>query len=134
MGEVPTERAAAAFLAASIPAIRTELDRGSYYGWFAVSGGEQVIAGVGAHVKATLPRMGADGLHVFSTAVPLVVNVYTEPNWRKRGLATALMRTLMQWAREQSFDRVVLHASDHARSLYASLGFVPSNEMRWRLA
>jgi ribosomal protein S18 acetylase RimI-like enzyme len=41
------------------------------------------------------------------------------------------MQTLMQWVREQGFDRVVLHASDAARGLYESLGFKATNEMRW---
>jgi hypothetical protein len=41
------------------------------------------------------------------------------------------MHTLLQWAREQGFDRVVLHASDAGRSLYESLGFKSTNEMRW---
>lgn len=131
MGEVPTAQAATELLEESVEAIRTELERGAYVGWFAVTGVDEVVAGTGAHIKVTLPRMSLDGVHVAATPVPLVVNVYTEPAWRKRGLARALMLTLMQWAADSGFDRVVLHASKQARSLYTSLGFVPSNEMRW---
>ncbi|HEY3784012.1 MAG TPA: GNAT family N-acetyltransferase [Steroidobacteraceae bacterium] len=132
MGEVPTDEAAAELLEESTVAIRAELERGTYVGWFAIGAAEEVIAGAGAHVKATLPRMSADRAGRIATSpVPLVVNVYTEPAWRHRGLAHALMRALMQWAGERGFDRVVLHASNQARSLYASLGFVASNEMRW---
>lgn len=131
MGDVPTDQAAAELLARSIPAIRNELERGAYVGWFAVTGADEVIAGAGAHIKVTLPRMSMDGVHIATTPVPLVVNVYTEAAWRKRGLARALMLTLMQWAADSGFDRVDLHASKQARALYTSLGFVPSNEMRW---
>lgn len=132
MGDVPTDQAAAELLKESTVAVRTELERGTYVGWFAISAADEVIAGAGAHIKATLPRMSADGTARIATSpVPLVVNVYTEPQWRRRGLARALMRTLMQWAEERGFDRVVLHASEQARMLYASLGFIPSNEMRW---
>jgi hypothetical protein len=31
----------------------------------------------------------------------------------------------------QGYDRVLLHASDAGRPLYESLGFVPTNEMRY---
>jgi hypothetical protein len=41
------------------------------------------------------------------------------------------MTTLMQWAKDEGCDRVVLHASPDGHALYESLGFVPTNEMRW---
>jgi GNAT superfamily N-acetyltransferase len=63
--------------------------------------------------------------------VPLIVNVYTEPTWRGRGIARALMQALMDWADTAGCDRVLLHASDAGRPLYQSLGFAPTNEMRW---
>jgi predicted GNAT family acetyltransferase len=60
-----------------------------------------------------------------------VVNVYTEPQWRGKGVAKSLLRELMHWASQQGMDRVVLHASDAGRPLYEKLGFRPTNEMRW---
>jgi GNAT superfamily N-acetyltransferase len=50
---------------------------------------------------------------------------------RGMGISRALMKVLMQWATAHGFDRVLLHASDAGRALYPSLGFVPTNEMRW---
>ena len=41
------------------------------------------------------------------------------------------MQTILDWALAQGFDRVSLHASDAGRALYQSLGFEPTNEMRW---
>jgi GNAT superfamily N-acetyltransferase len=67
-----------------------------------------------------------------TAAVPLVVNVYTEPEYRRQGIARALMLALMEWARTTAADRVVLHASSDGRALYESLGFVATNEMLWR--
>jgi GNAT superfamily N-acetyltransferase len=83
------------------------------------------------HVKPQLPRISHDRRRVEDTAVPLAVNVYTEVQWRGRGVARALMRTVMKWAEAQGTDRVVLHASDAGRPLYESLGFRGTNEMRW---
>jgi len=131
MGQVPTDALAAELLERSTFALDALLREGSYVGWLAVNDGGRVLAGVGAHVKPQLPRISHDGVAVVTTAVPLVVNVYTEPQLRGQGIARALMTTLMKWATSRGFDRVFLHASEFGRPLYQSLGFVPSNEMRW---
>jgi GNAT superfamily N-acetyltransferase len=131
MGQVPTAALADKLLVASTSAISELLRNGSYAGWLAIDGNNRVIAGAGAHVQPQLPRISHDGRHVAAGPIPLVVNVYTDPNWRRQGIARALMKELMDWAFAQRCDRVVLHASDAGRLLYVSLGFVPTNEMRW---
>jgi GNAT superfamily N-acetyltransferase len=112
-------------------ALASLLASGEYVGWFAVNASGEVIAGVGAHIKTQLPRVSLVRDEVVDSPVPLVVNVYTEPDWRGRGIARALMRQLMSWAAGQEYDRVVLHASDAGRALYVSLDFASTNEMRW---
>ena len=130
MGEVPPalagelERASARVLSALLAS-------GEYQGWFAETPAGEVVAGAGVHIKPQLPRIAPGAGRVASDDVPLVVNVWTEPEWRGQGLARALMRHLMDWSHGQGFDRVVLHASDAGRPLYTSLGFSPTNEMRW---
>jgi GNAT superfamily N-acetyltransferase len=131
MGQVPTEALGAALLSESSAALAASLQDGSYVGWLAIHGREQVIAGAGAHVKVQLPRVSQDGARLVTAPVPLVVNVYTEPAWRGRGIARALMEALMAWATAEECDRVLLHASEAGRHLYQSLGFVATNEMRW---
>ena len=59
----------------------------------------------------------------------MIVNVFTEPEWRRRGLAKLLMNTIIAWSRDQNLDSLVLHASDDGRALYEKLGFVPTTEM-----
>ena len=130
MGEVPPHLAAP-FQAASERALAAWLASGDYVGWFATDALGTVIAGAGAHIRPQLPRIALSGDSVAEGPAPLVVNVYTEPNWRGRGVARALMEHLMTWAAEQDCERVVLHASDDGRPLYMSLGFTPTNEMRW---
>ena len=61
----------------------------------------------------------------------LVLNVYTEPAWRRRGLGERLLRHLLAWAESRALASLVLHASPDARPLYERLGFVATgNEMR----
>jgi GNAT superfamily N-acetyltransferase len=75
-----------------------------------------------------IPRPRADG--VAQGVEGLIVNVYTEPDWRRRGIAALLMRHVLDYTREHRIGRVLLHASDDGRPLYESLGFVPTNEMK----
>jgi GNAT superfamily N-acetyltransferase len=131
MGQVPTAELAAELLTQSTSALAELLREGSYAGWLAVDPNDRVVAGTGVHIKPHLPRISHGGVRVVTASVPLAVNVYTEPEWRGKGIARALMLIVMEWARTQGFDRVVLHASDAGRPLYVSLGFVPTNEMRW---
>jgi len=131
MGEVPTDELARELLDKSTSALAAALADGTYLGWLALGGSGKVIAGAGAHIKPQLPRISHDQMRVEVTTVPLVVNVYTEPEFRGQGLARALMGVLMKWATALGLDRVVLHASDAGRPLYVSLGFGPTNEMRW---
>ena len=59
-----------------------------------------------------------------------ILNIYTGDEFRKRGLARAMMEAILAWCRENSIDIVILHASPFGRSLYESMGFKPTNEMR----
>jgi len=109
---------------------RSALDSGEYLAWLAVTSGapEQVVAGAGLIVRPMIPRPGvAGGVEVREAQV---VNVYTEPEWRRRGLAALVMQHLLDFTRANHLRRVSLHASDEGRPLYASLGFAPTNEMR----
>ena len=131
MGEVTSDAVAERLRTASAAALEAALADGSYLGWLALDSDQRVIAGAGVHVKPQLPRPSLDGLRIVTAAAPLVVNVYTEPGWRGRGIARALMGAAMAWADAAGCDRLVLHASSAGRPLYESLGFTPTNEMRW---
>ena len=48
----------------------------------------------------------------------IILNVFTEPEWRRRGVAALLIQHIIDWSREQRLDRLVLHASAEARALY----------------
>jgi len=123
------------FLAASQEWTERGLTSGEYIGWLAVPQDqpELIVAGAGVQLRQVPPhpcrpsRGGkfAKGRHA------IVLNVFTEPEWRKRGAANFLMEEILAWAREEKLDRLVLHASDAARSLYEKMGFIATNEMRF---
>jgi ribosomal protein S18 acetylase RimI-like enzyme len=123
--EEPLTQATAAWLREALP-------RGEYLAWVAEDEGSpgDVIGGAGVQLRPILPRPrpGVDDLEPGPEAI--VLNVYVEAAWRRRGVADALMRTLMNALAERGIRRIVLHASAHGRRLYERLGFVQTNEMR----
>jgi ribosomal protein S18 acetylase RimI-like enzyme len=62
-----------------------------------------------------------------------ILNVCTDPAYRRRGIARQLMVTIIAWCKREGFARVSLHASEAGRHLYESLGFEATNEMRLKL-
>jgi GNAT superfamily N-acetyltransferase len=123
------------FLAASQAWTERGLATGEYIGWLAAPKGEQgvVIAGAGVQLRQVAPhphRPARDGGFAKGRHA-IVLNVFTEPEWRNHGVALLLMKEIIRWAREEKLDRLVLHASPQARSLYERLGFVGTNEMRF---
>jgi ribosomal protein S18 acetylase RimI-like enzyme len=109
---------------------RSAIASGEYLAWLAIrtDAPDRVVAGAGLWLRSMIPRPRADGVSHGLEA--LIVNVYTEPGWRRRGLAALLMRHVLDYTREHQISRVLLHASKDGRALYESLGFVPTNEMR----
>ncbi len=108
---------------------------GEYVGWLASprDSPDTVVAGAGVQRRRVLPhpRQRADGSVVVAGGRhAIVLNVFTEPLWRRQGVAELLMRRILEWARSERLDRLVLHASIEGRALYDRLGFVPTNEMR----
>lgn len=100
---------------------------GSFHAWLASEAGH-VVAG-GAVVISPWPAHPYD----LECRRATILNVYTYPAYRRRGLARQLIQTMIDWCRQEGFSRVTLHASDDGRALYESLGFEASNEMRLKL-
>ncbi len=114
--------------AASAPFFAQGLRDGTYVGFLAADNEGRVLAGGGVvllvyqpHPLDPRPRR------------PFVVNMYTETEHRRRGLARRLMDAMIAWCRREGFASLFLHASDEGRPLYEALGFEPTNEMRLRL-
>lgn len=106
---------------------------GEYVAFLASPAGrpDEIVGGAGMQLRRQLPRPTPDGGAIEVRQQALVLNVYTEHAWRRRGLAALLMEHVLAWAREHGVGSVVLHASEEGRPLYEQLGFVATNEMRF---
>jgi GNAT superfamily N-acetyltransferase len=107
------------------------LDSGDYVGWLATPADqpEIVVGGAGVQLQPILPRP-VNVSTVGEGRQGTVVNVFTEPQWRRRGIAGLLIKEIITWSKDEHLDRLLLHASDEGRSLYERLGFIAGNEMR----
>ena len=108
------------------------LDSGDYVGWLATPADqpEMVVGGAGVRLQPILPRP-VNVSTVGEGRQGTVVNVFTEPQWRRRGIAGLLMKEIITWSKNERLDRLLLHASDEGRSVYERLGFIAGNEMRF---
>ena len=100
---------------------------GSFRAWLA-SSEHQVVAG-GAVVISPWPAHPYD----LECRRATILNVYTDPQYRRKGIARQLMQTMIGWCKREGFANVHLHASKDGRHLYESLGFEPGNEMKLKL-
>jgi GNAT superfamily N-acetyltransferase len=103
-----------------------------YVGWLAVDADDPrvVAGGAGLQQRTVLPFPFGNGGGVGSGREALVINVYTEPHFRRLGLARRMMEALIDWSRAAGIERIALHASPDGRPLYESLGFITTNELR----
>jgi len=100
---------------------------GDYLAWLACAPEGAIAAGTGLWLMDWLPHMVGKGARRGN-----IVNVYTEAGFRRRGLARVLMEAALAWCQKNGVDTVILHASPAGRSLYESMGFEATNEMRIR--
>lgn len=136
MGELPAELFDA-FRARSLETLARMFKEGIYVGWLASPKNEpeRIVAGAGVQLREAPPRPqpnAAGKIDIVSGRQASIQNVYTEPEWRRRGLAALLIERIIDWAREQGIASVVLHASKEGRAVYERLGFIATTEMRLR--
>jgi len=119
------EAALDSMMARFLPWLEAKMTSGDYLAWLAVTDGDVVVAGAGLWLMDWPPHIVGSGARRGN-----ILNVYTEPEFRRRGLARKLMEAVLEWCPANAVDIVVLHASPEGRTLYESLGFQASNEMR----
>lgn len=114
----------AAFEDASREYFETALRNDTYLGLFGEIEG-RVITGGGLVV---VPWPGSP--MNFEPRRAWILNVYVEPDQRRRGFARRIMQALIDLGKARGFRTLALHASDDGRPLYEQLGFAPTREMR----
>ncbi len=98
-----------------------KLPLGEYMSWVADVNGQAVASG-GLVIHSAPPtirnRCGLEGY---------VMSVFTAPEWRKLGIARAIMTAILDYLRMKSIPAVTLRATEQGRPMYLSLGFTPDD-------
>jgi GNAT superfamily N-acetyltransferase len=106
------------------PWLELRLAGGTYFGWVMEAGGD-AVAGLGMIVLDWPPHM----FHPSDARRGYVLNVFVEPEYRGRGLASELMKVALAEAERRGIAFMTLHASSQGRPLYEKLGWKPTSEM-----
>ena len=135
MGELPLDLFES-FRIQSRDALRQMFERENYFGWLASPENEpeRIVAGAGVQLREVPPhpQTNPNGkIDIVSGRQAIIQNVFTEPEWRRRGLAALLIKRIIDWTRQEGIYSLVLHASDEGRALYERLGFIATTEMRY---
>jgi ribosomal protein S18 acetylase RimI-like enzyme len=113
--------------AASEPWTARMIEQGKYLGWITTQEGHPV-ASAGMLILDWPPHP----LDPTGCSRAYLLNVYVEPEQRRRGLARTLLEICLAEARRRGIRVVSLHASREGAPLYQQLGFKTSNEMLLR--
>ncbi len=106
------------------PWVAQAITDGKYIGWLTEDDGK-VVAGAGLLLLDWPPHP----LDPRSTHRGYLLNVYVEPGYRRRHLASNLIELALAEARRRGIRVVALHSTDEARRLYEATGFRTTNEM-----
>jgi GNAT superfamily N-acetyltransferase len=108
------------------PWVKGQIGAGKYLGWIVEDGGR--IAGSAGLLIVEWPP---HPLHPQGSQRAYLLNVFVEPEFRKRGLAHSLIERCLAEARERGIRVVTLHSSDAGRPVYEKFGFHPTSEMMY---
>jgi GNAT superfamily N-acetyltransferase len=111
------------------PWLKKALADVSYRHWLAMDGSGRV-AGGGGVLLSPWPANPHDPC----VERAVILNVYTEPEFRRQGVARQVMQAILDWVKARGLRGVNLHASSEGHDLYEELGFAHTNEMRLSFA
>lgn len=94
-------------------------------GWVVESRDGSVAGGGCLWLQPVQPRP-----HRRAMFQPYLLSMYTEPRFRRRGVASMVVQAAIDWSRRQGYERVMLHASKMGMPVYRRLGFRRTREMR----
>ena len=116
---VTREQHAAAYSAS----VRADMERGTHRAWIAFVDG-QPVASV-TLIWWAMPPTPAN----LQRKRGFVSSVFTRREHRRQGISRRLMEMLIEHARNEGVDRLVLWASEMGRPMYETLGFAQSRGM-----
>lgn len=108
--------------------VQPRLRNGTVVGWVAETDVGDIVAGAIVWLRPAVSRP-----RVPQMVQPFLLSMYTELEWRRRGLASRLVKEAVKWAKRNGYSELILHASSMARRLYLRQDFKRTWEMKREL-
>ena len=104
------------------------MKEGTFLAWFAESD-DEIIATSGLSIIEKPPQLwNFTGLEAY------IMNMYTKPEWRRKGRGSVLLEKLLEEAKQRGIHQITLHTTLDGKSLYEKFGFkLGQNEMHLKL-
>jgi len=99
-----------------------------YHGYIVSTEDGKVAASGCVWLRQVQPSRGRP-----ASMVPYLISMYTAPKFRRKGLASMIVKQAMAWAKKSGYGTMTLHASLAGRKVYAKLGWKRTWEMEVRL-
>jgi GNAT superfamily N-acetyltransferase len=96
---------------------------GNYSYWVAESN-SQIVSHIFVQRIALVPRPCR-----INDSFAYLTNSYTKPEFRGKGVGTELLKTVIEWAKVEDFELLLVYPSDEAISFYHRLGFENDREV-----
>jgi GNAT superfamily N-acetyltransferase len=123
----PTAEAARAADEAYRTWAREMMKRRLFHGYIVTTSGGRVAASGCVWLREVQPSPDRP-----SGRVPYVLSVFTRPEFRRKGLASLIIKEAMEWGRRKGYHKMVLHASSVGKKVYSQLGWKRTWEMEFR--
>lgn len=104
---------------------RTRLRNKQLVAWLVESRDHRIAGGGCVWLQPVQPSPRKPGM-----LQPYLLSMYTDPAFRRRGVASMVVQAAVNWCKSQGFPRLTLHASTMGRKVYEKIGFNRSWEMR----
>ncbi len=92
---------------------------GEFLAWVAEADGQRVACS-GLVFYSRMP-----GMHGMASREAYVMNMYTHPAYRRLGIASEILKRMIQFARSRGARRIWLRATSMGRPVYEKIGFEP---------
>jgi len=122
LGMLPQEPQRTELVHANLRYFQEKIPLDAFLAWVVESAGESIA--IGGLLLFERPPNGENmaGLEGY------VMNMYTLPGWRSRGIATRLMQVIIEYMRSRRASRLWLHATRLGRPIYEGYGFTQVNQ------
>jgi GNAT superfamily N-acetyltransferase len=105
------------FEQANLEYFRKALGDNTFIAWLAIDN-EEIIATSGLSFSVVPPFP-----NVLDGKVAYIMNMYTFPMYRNRGIGAELFKKIVDEAKQLGYKKITLNASDMGRPLYEKYGF-----------